>query len=756
MMNVAENEQVVHKGFLHKWTNYLKGYQKRYFILNNGLLSYYRNPNEKDHSCRGTINLACADLTYGPDSLTFVITNKTGETFHLRALNESDRTTWINKIKEAKSKQTKDEESSDDDEEQAYPSKAEIQDTLRKLNKKLEALLICRDVLTKHYPALQKALTDLEKLSPTSQHDLDALPTKAKALNERASLYLLTSTSMIKACADFVELAQAQGGRWQKMLKSEHENRKLLETMVEQLARQQSKLEKDTFRVLSNSGLKPPPPPVAIDNAPQDSDESEDFQDAVEIQDFSDMQDTSPEWRNRAHIVGHSRSASAGSADSFLGPSRDNRQHSRESSSSSIEGWTKTGQKLIVSHPRKRRERIPSKPSSGVSLWSIVKNCIGKELSKIPMPVNFSEPLSMLQRLAEDFEYSDLLDQAAKCDDYCEQMVYVAAFTISSYANTASRTGKPFNPLLGETYEADRRDDFGWRLIAEQVSHHPPACAMYTEGRNWRAWQEFTMASKFRGKYLQIIPQGIAHLEFPKSGNHYTWRKVTTTVHNIILGNLWVDNHGDMVIQNHTTKDKCQLNYSAYSYFSRDKPRRVTGVITNKDGVRRYVLRGFWDDQIEGAKVINTNVLKGKTIYETGPHKLIWKRKLYPELSSCYNMTKFAVELNEPEDGVALTDTRFRPDQRQMEEGNFDAANKIKVLLEEKQRSTRKKREEEALALGIEGENWNPRWFKKTFDKSIDPNGQSIHVFTNEYWNCKEKQDWSRCPDIYISDVEKK
>ena len=39
------------------------------------------------------------------------------------------------------------------------------------------------------------------------------------------------------------------------------------------------------------------------------------------------------------------------------------------------------------------------------SLWSIMKNCIGKDLSKIPLPVNFSEPLSMLQRLGEEYEY---------------------------------------------------------------------------------------------------------------------------------------------------------------------------------------------------------------------------------------------------------------------------------------------------------------------------------------------------------------
>lgn len=75
----------------------------------------------------------------------------------------------------------------------------------------------------------------------------------------------------------------------------------------------------------------------------------------------------------------------------------------------------------------------------------------------------------MLQRLIEDYEYADILDMASLCSDSCEQMAYVAAFTVSSYATTSNRTGKPFNPLLGETYECDRMDDLGWRAISEQV-----------------------------------------------------------------------------------------------------------------------------------------------------------------------------------------------------------------------------------------------------------------------------------------------
>jgi len=48
--------------------------------------------------------------------------------------------------------------------------------------------------------------------------------------------------------------------------------------------------------------------------------------------------------------------------------------------------------------PMKRRTRIPDKPNVSLNLWSVIKNCIGKDLTKIPLPVNFNEPISMLQK----------------------------------------------------------------------------------------------------------------------------------------------------------------------------------------------------------------------------------------------------------------------------------------------------------------------------------------------------------------------
>lgn len=402
---------------------------------------------------------------------------------------------------------------------------------------------------------------------------------------------------------------------------------------------------------------------------------------------------------------------------------------------------------------RQRRQCVQEKPNYPLNLWSIMKNCIGKDLSKIPMPVNFSEPLSMLQRLTEDYEYADILDVAAQCTDPCEQLAYVAAFTVSSYSTTANRTGKPFNPLLGETFECDRMDDLGWRSISEQVSHHPPMVAQFCEGREWKCWQEFTMTSKFRGKYLQVIPMGTAHVEFNATGNRYSWRKVTTTVHNIIVGKLWVDHHGDMDIIGKGGQAQgvtAVLKYIPYSYFTRDTQRRVKGCVMDADKQVRWVITGTWDQRVDIAPVTETSGTIDNPIYETGPSIAAWKRRMpQPDCDKYYGFTILASQLNEPEDGVCPTDSRLRPDQRLMENGRWNEANQEKIRLEEKQRAERRRREQEAEESAKQGRPYppyEPLWFTKRKEEESD---SITHVYKGTYWQAKEKQTWTGCPDIF-------
>ncbi|KRX78427.1 Oxysterol-binding protein 1 [Trichinella sp. T6] len=762
------------KGWLNKWTNYLKGYQKRWFVLSNGALSYYRNQFEVGQTCRGSINLQGAFI-HTEDSCNFVISNgTTTQTFHLKASSEVERQKWVTALELARVRAIREAESDEEEEmklENALGSidKNEVHCMTRVLQSKLDDLLTCQDIITKHGSSLQKSLSEVEQISNGA--DLSA---KVRTIHERATLFRITIDAMINACHEYVDYSQSQGCKWIRLLQHEHRQRITLQEQLEQLARQLSALERAAMKEAKDHGG------AATFETSTSDDESDVYHDAEEalssVENFNEEEyaDADSTMKRCSGNPEYSKNS-----DNFKFCNKEEEQGNKTNDFAvrqSTQGFTD----VEFSKPKakealsQRRQRIPPKPNVPLNLWSIMKNCIGKELSKIPMPVNTNEPLSMLQRLTEDLEYSSIVDQAAQCGDVYEQMCYVAAFTVSSYSTTTNRTGKPFNPLLGETYEWDRTDDLGWRSLCEQVSHHPPAAALHAESQRWKLWQEFTMSSKFRGKYLSIVPLGYSHLEFLelvsvcllvvylclfvncsnfRSGNYYIWRKVTTVVHNIIVGKLWIDNYGDMTIEEKKHGVKCHLKYIPYSYFSKDTPRKVTGVVTDKDGVVYWVLKGTWDDHMECAKVIGQSEKHSssdKPVYETMPPKLLWKRNPpLPGAETFYNFTLFAVQLNEEEEGVAPTDSRNRPDQRLMEQGNFDDANMEKIRLEEKQRASRKQREieaEQAISEGREYKGYEPVWFTKHKDPWT---GNIIHSFNGKYWEHKSRQDWSDCPDIY-------
>ncbi|XP_018353294.1 PREDICTED: oxysterol-binding protein 1 isoform X4 [Trachymyrmex septentrionalis] len=784
------------KGWLFKWTNYLKGYQRRWFVLSNGLLSYYRaeptggpkissrrkrragraseNPAEMSHTCRGTISLHGA-LIHTVDACTFVVSNGGTQTFHIKASTEVERQQWVTALELAKAKAIQAMESEEEEEYQDNDNQnVETASVIKDLTRRLDDLQACNDLMLKQGSGLQRALSDLEMVEPPSPE----LAAKFKIVSERATLFRIAANAMISTSSDYLQLAQQQEPKWKKMLQHERDQKVRIEKMVEQLARQHSHLEEAAQHAIPSAtpaGGHRPSHPAITTSPSEDEEDNAEFYDAQESDTFTltipiATSNSISHARDRTDSQGSDDGSSSEGdptplpvsdstgADSFLivtdSTAAQTLSAVRITNNLDIKSWrsnndsSSTGMTTISK--RKRRTRVPDKPNYPLNLWSIMKNCIGKDLSKIPMPVNFSEPLSMLQRLTEDYEYADILDRAAECTDSYEQMAFVAAFTVSSYATTAARTGKPFNPLLGETYECDRTDDLGWRSISEQVSHHPPMLAQHCEGKKWRCWQEFTMASKFRGKYLQVIPLGTAHLEFHSGQHHYTWRKVTTTVHNIIVGRLWVDQSGDMDIVNHKEGIKCHLKYIPYSYFSRDSQRKVKGVVMNSNKEVKWVVQGTWDSKIEIAPVISTTGTPDNPVYKTGPYILAWKRRMpIDDSEKYYSFTELACQLNEPEEGIAPTDSRLRPDQRLMEDGRWDEANAEKLRLEEKQRATRRAREhdsENATAQGLSYETYEPLWFKKKQDPYTD---SRCFVYNGEYWDHKSRGDWSRCPNIF-------
>ncbi len=228
--------------------------------------------------------------------------------------------------------------------------------------------------------------------------------------------------------------------------------------------------------------------------------------------------------------------------------------------------------------------------------------------------------------MAEDMEYSECLDAAALQEDSTKRIAYVAAFAMSNYSSTIGRIAKPFNPLLGETFEY-MRPDKKYRYVSEQVSHHPPISACFAQSPSWDYMGCVDAKSKFLGRTFEIRPTGVAHvnLKIPRKWiktdkelkaaplmtedhvlEHYTWNKVTTSVSGFIVGSPTIDHFGDMEVTNHATGDRCVLTFKPVAGEART-PSRFAAVSTMlkatcngtlpDDGTRSWLLASAVPDQ---------------------------------------------------------------------------------------------------------------------------------------------------------------
>ncbi|KAH9810195.1 Oxysterol-binding protein-domain-containing protein [Melampsora americana] len=387
-----------------------------------------------------------------------------------------------------------------------------------------------------------------------------------------------------------------------------------------------------------------------------------------------------------------------------------------------------------------KRKTLPIKADDrpSVSLWGVLKNSIGKDLTKISFPVTFNEPVSMLQRMAEDMQFSECLDAAAEHQDSLVRLAYVAGFAMSNYSSTVGRLAKPFNPLLGETFEYVDPDK-QYRYVSEQVSHHPPTSACYCDSIRWKYFGETDAKNRFTGKSFEIKPTGVAHatLKLPKTfpgtekypeaedgtdrvEEHYSWKKVTTIVSNFILGSPSIDHYGDMEITNHRTGEKCILTFKPRGWRGKDA-NEVKGSVYDSNGKVVWELAGKWTTQLIARKAGGSNpsdrgeLAPDQKVEGRGrEYMLIWKNEEILEPLP-FNLTNFAIALNAVnptlKNFLPPTDSRLRPDQHAFERGAWEKANELKSALEDFQRSKRKRRE-----LG-ELDEHVPRWFKVEEDE---------------------------------------
>ncbi|XP_047443625.1 oxysterol-binding protein-related protein 1 isoform X2 [Mugil cephalus] len=726
-----------HEGLLWKSSRFF-GWRSYWVILQDGVLSWYSKQsdgaaNVKRQGCKSLTHSHCS--IRAKDNCLFTLTCFDDSVHHFKVSPKTDpeatRKAWLDALEEHIAYSThycSQEQGSEEDEDEEVMSVGELTDSLqaaeashKKLQKEVAAFvsMLKSDGLSESFP-----------------------PNMLQKMQEICDLSGETTSSLSVCLSHF---SRQEGVRSLK-LEQEVEKNKILSEALQTLATEHHELEQS---VVKGSSPRSPLSEDEFHDAVSDSDSELSLSGFETVASHSFEED---EEEDEGSVMLSSPCGS--SCSSML-----QEDHHGDKDETQPNGITK------------HRTTLPAPMFSrnDFSIWSILRNCIGMELSKITMPVIFNEPLSFLQRLTEYMEHTYLIHQANASSNSIERMKCVAAFAVSAVASQWERTGKPFNPLLGETYELVR-DDLGFRLISEQVSHHPPVSAFHAEGLN----QDFVFHGsiypklKFWGKSVEAEPKGIITLELPKHNEAYTWTNPTCCVHNIIVGQLWIEQYGNMEVVNHRTGERCSLHFKPCGLFGKEL-HKVEGYILDKSKKKLCALYGKWTEclyviDIAAFEAHKKNDKKGAddkkgskascsedhqeevpspaadTVEVIPGSQLLWRIAPRPANSTqMYSFTCFAMQLNElrkeMQGVIPQTDCRLRPDIRAMENGDIDLASEEKKRLEEKQRAARKNRSKS-------DEEWKTRWFQQ---------GQNPHtnsqdwLFSGGYWD----RAYSQLPDIY-------
>lgn len=403
-----------------------------------------------------------------------------------------------------------------------------------------------------------------------------------------------------------------------------------------------------------------------------------------------------------------------------------------KSSLGSSQGSTTENEEIILKDgevPVEDRKRIFSK----------LTGLVGKDIvSLLSLPVSLFEPTSVLQTMIEPLRFNDLLFKISATEDPIERICLVAAFCISFLCYYV-RTMKPFNPVLGETYEYVPPSK-AYKSFCEQVSHHPPIGIAHTTCDEWTLSQESHIATKFWGTSVDVQSIGDNHLLLHKLNDHYTWKAPNACIHNILFGKIFVDYSGQIPIKSMSGGETATVVFKKAGWFGGSNCE-ISGEARNKDGALRAVFTGKWNEFIAVAKV-DENGAKGPFVEmwrkPTVDNVLTHKFKFDPFIEKLTDLT------DEMEHTLPPTDSRMRTDLRALSQNDVKRAGREKVIIEERER--RKRREREA-----QGKKWSPVYFKKVPDDQFEYRWE----FVGNYWDERSQRQQQHKEKQKLTDDKK-
>ena len=353
---------------------------------------------------------------------------------------------------------------------------------------------------------------------------------------------------------------------------------------------------------------------------------------------------------------------------------------------------------------------------------NIIKEMITNLTKRLPSPVYFNEPLSMGQKQCEKFKYMDLLIKAGNETSKEMQMCYIAAFIIGELFLNLGRTLKPFNPIIGETFEFfDNEKNF--RYYSEQVTHNPQINAYIAETPEFAYYGDTlnTTSFKFFKGSIELLFKNKTHVHCKKTGDHYIFNPPNVYVKGLMKPPLYNDYAGTTIIQNTTdTSYRCELKFIEEGW-TPDSLGNFEGTVFKDYETIVYLLKGNWKKEIYMTDSEGNN--------RVDLLKLDEDQEYIKNTAESYVIPQFSCKLNqltpELEKILPKNDSRFRQDIRNLEQKiETDEAQSYKLRYEEKQRKELVKEDHKILFFT---EFLSP----ETEDKYYLPNGK--------YWEYRKE-----------------
>ncbi|KAN0014925.1 hypothetical protein ACTFIU_001245 [Dictyostelium citrinum] len=323
--------------------------------------------------------------------------------------------------------------------------------------------------------------------------------------------------------------------------------------------------------------------------------------------------------------------------------------------------------------------------------WSLVKsvgNSIieGKELTSTCLPIELFEARSFLEKVTDTMAFGPLyLKAAAETNDPIERMKMVASFVVSGLHLTTT-IAKPFNPLLGETFECDLAD--GSSAFCEQISHHPPISSwkLLEKDGKYKYTGHFIWSAGCRGNVVKGCLKGPHNIEFA-DGTNISFTYPDVLIKGIFWGDRVTEFCGKMLFTDEKNDLACELIFNpnalgfVKSFFSKQK--------TPSDTIDGRIFR------------INNNKIKDGNCEKINPDDILckmegtWLTSFLIDQVEYWNikMIPHGVIYRDPETTLP-TDSGRRDDIKHLKMGNLEEAKKYKALIEDNQRKQKKEKDE--------------------------------------------------------------